>query len=66
MNFWTAELIFVSLQLVLFLPFYLNWRKDCKEFGKENLAVPLSERFFVWVTFFPFWIVPVLCAVRGG
>lgn len=65
MNFWVAEIIFVALQLVLFIPFYLVWRKDCKVIGKDNLAVPLSERFFVWLVCFPLWFVPILCIVKG-
>lgn len=39
-------LICILLQLVLFIPFYLIWRNDCKEIGKENLAVSLTERFY--------------------
>ena len=65
MNFWIAELIFVTLQLVLFIPFYLVWRNDCKERGKDNLAVSLSERFFAWLVWCPLWFVPILCVVRG-
>lgn len=60
MGFWIVELICIALQFVLFLPFYLIWRKDCKEIGKENLAVPLSERFLVWIVFCPMWAVPIL------
>lgn len=66
MNFWFFEIICILLQLLLFVPFYCVWRKDCKEIGKENLAVPLSERFFVWIAFFPIWVVPCLCVVKGG
>jgi len=29
-------LICISLQFVLFTPFYLVWRNDCKEIGKEK------------------------------
>lgn len=64
MNFWILELIFIVLQLVLFIPFYFIWRKDCKEIGKENLAVPLSERFFVWIAFCPIWAIPILQLVK--
>lgn len=60
MNFWILELICVILQLILFLPFYFIWRKDCKEIGKDDLAVPLSERFLVWVLYFPIWVIPIL------
>lgn len=60
MSFLIAELISIVLQFVLFLPFYLIYRKDCKQIGKENLAVPLSERFFIWVIYCPIWVVPIL------
>lgn len=60
MNFWILQLIFVALQFVLFFPFYLVWRKQCKETGKENLAVSLEERFITWIACFPLWIVPIL------
>lgn len=64
MNFWIWELIFVFLQFVLFLPFYLIWRKHCKEIGKDNLAVSLSERFTTWIVCFPLWIIPILQLVK--
>ena len=50
-------LIVIFLQLILFVPFYFLWRKDCREIGKENLAVSLEERFLVWLCFCPIWIV---------
>ena len=50
----------ILLQLILFLPFYLIWRKDCKELGKDNLAVSLEERFFAWLVFCPIWILVFL------
>ncbi len=53
-------LICVALQIILFIPFFLVWRKDCKAFGKENLAVSLKERFIAWVVFCPIWAVPFL------
>lgn len=64
MTFWIAELIFVGVQLGLFLPFYFIWRNDCKEIGKENLAVPLKTRFIYWCIYFPIWAIPIICAVR--
>ena len=64
MNFWIFEIIMVVLQLLLFIPFYIEWRNDCKEIGKENLAVSLYERFFAWIVFFPLWTVPIFCFVR--
>jgi hypothetical protein len=53
-------LICILLQLVLFIPFYLIWRKDCKEIGKDNLAVSLQERFLTWLIFCPIWLVGLL------
>ena len=50
-------LICILLQLILFIPFYLIWRKDCKEIGKENLAVSLSERFMAWILYCPIWAI---------
>ena len=53
-------LIFAALQIILFIPFFLVWRKDCKEIGKENLAVSLKERFVTWIIFCPIWATPFL------
>ena len=53
-------LIFAALQIILFIPFFLVWRKDCKEIGKENLAVSLKERFITWIIFCPIWAIPFL------
>jgi hypothetical protein len=50
-------LIYILIQLLTFIPFYLIWRKDCKEIGKDNLAVSLSERFFYWLILCPIWIL---------
>ena len=63
MNFWIFEIAMVVLQLLLFIPFYLVWRKDRKEIG-EDLAVSLLERFMSYIVFFPLWLVPIFCAVR--
>lgn len=60
MNFWIIELICIIIQFIAFLPFYIIWRKDCKEIGKENLAVSLSERFAYWLVLFPAWVIPIL------
>ena len=65
MNFWICEGVCVILQLLLFIPFYCEWKKDCKHIGEENLAVPLSERFLAWLIMFPIWFVPILCVLRG-
>ena len=53
-------LIFAALQIILFIPFFLVWRKDCREIGKENLAVSLKERFVTWIIFCPIWAIPFL------
>lgn len=53
-------LVALFLQIILFIPFYIIWRKDCKKFGKDNLAVPLRDRFLNWFIFFPIWLLPFL------
>lgn len=53
-------LIFTALQFILFVPFFIIWKNDCRKFGKDNLAVSLEERFIAWITFFPIWIIPFL------
>ena len=50
----------IALQFVLFIPFFIIWKKDCKKIGKENLAVSLKERFAAWVIYFPMWLLPLL------
>jgi hypothetical protein len=50
-------IIGIFLQLILFIPFYFIWKKDCKELGKENLAVSLEIRFMVWLVVCPIWIL---------
>lgn len=47
----------MSLQLILFIPFYFIWKKDCKNMGKENLAVSLEERFIAFMVVCPIWIL---------
>jgi len=53
-------LICILIQLVLFIPFYLIWKNDCKKIGKDNLAVSLSERFLTWLIFCPIWVIGFL------
>jgi hypothetical protein len=53
-------LICILLQTVLFIPFYLIWRNDCKRIGKDKLAVSLQERFLRWLMFCPIWIAGFL------
>lgn len=59
-SFIFAEIVCVFLQIVLFVLFYLIWVKDCKKYGKNNLAVSLKERFACWALCFPFWLVSIL------
>lgn len=66
MNFWIFELICITLQLILFIPFYIIWRQDCKEHEKDSLAVQLKERFFAWILFCPLWIIPILQLLRDA
>ena len=49
---------YILLQLILFTPFYLVWRNDCKTIGKDKLAISLGQRFIAWLIFFPVWIIP--------
>ncbi len=51
--FFMIELIAVILQVATFIPFYLVWRKDCKEIDKDNLAVSLYERFAAYIVYVP-------------
>ena len=49
-------IIIALLQIVLFIPFYVIWRGDCKVIGKNNLAVSLEERFITYLIVCPIWI----------
>ncbi len=51
--------ICVALQFILFIPFFLIWKKDCKNFGKGNLAVSLKEQFVTWLIYCPLWAIPI-------
>lgn len=46
---------FILLQFILFIPFYIIWKNDCKKIGKENLAVSLEDRFLAWLVVCPIW-----------
>lgn len=59
MDFIIIEWISILLQLFLFTPFYLIWRKDVSEIGKENLAISLKDRFIAWIVFCPLWLMPI-------
>ena len=60
MNFWIAEAVCIAFQFILFIPVYVIWRNDAKAFGKENLAVLLSERVIIWLIYVPFWALPIV------
>ena len=64
MRWVLLELLFIAVQLIGFIPFYFRWRKDCKEIGKEHLAVSLKERFWAWCLSFPFWLFPIIYLAR--
>ena len=51
---------YIALQLIMFIPFYLIWKNDCKTIGKSNLAVSLGERFIAWLIFCPIWAIPII------
>lgn len=63
-TFLVALCVAVVAQFVLFIPFFLLWRKDCKVFGKDNLAVSLQERFTAWVLWCPIWMCPILALMK--
>ena len=47
------------------ISFFPEWRKDCKERGKENLAVSLKERFLHWLILCPIWMLPIIIKLKG-
>lgn len=52
--------IAVAAQFVLFIPLYIEWKRDCEKIGKENLSVSLKERFITWILFCPIWVLGLL------
>ena len=64
MTFLIPELIFIALQFILFIPLYVVWKNDCKNIGKDRLAVSLKERFLYWVILFPLWIIPIMWLLK--
>ena len=40
-----------TIDLLIFLGVMLVWYEDCKEIGKNNLAVSLKERIITYITF---------------
>ena len=51
-----AAIIFL-VHLVFVALIYLNYRKDCRHFGKENLAVSFRERLITYLIMF---VLPTL------
>lgn len=50
-------------ELLGILGIVINWKKDCKELGKENLAVSLKERIFAYVV----WLIfPSIISIIVG
>lgn len=37
-------LILLALNMITYALVYFSWRRDCKEIGKDQLAVSLGER----------------------
>ena len=58
----------VEIVLTIAIPLWLvgiffvirQWKRDCKEIGKENLAVPLWERIKAFVVCF---VIPVFVGI---
>lgn len=44
----------------------IDWRKDCKEIGRENLAVSLGERLRAFFLCFVFPVILGLLTRRKG
>ena len=44
-------LVLIVLNLLMFWKVIRVWKADCKEYGEENLAVPLRERLTVLLYF---------------
>lgn len=65
-GFLIITAICVFLQFALFIPFIFIWEKDCKELGKDNIAVSLQERFFAWCVCCPIWLVPIIIFAKGA
>ena len=53
-------LICFLLQFMLFIPFYFIYRNDCKNIGKDNLAVSIEERFVYWLMLCPIWLIGLI------
>lgn len=38
--------ILIPLNLAAYVASYVDWKKDCRKFGKDNLGVSLTERWW--------------------
>jgi len=55
--------IIIFLELLGLLGVIINWKNDCKEYGKEDLAVSLKERIITYII----WIIfPSIIGMLGG
>jgi len=52
-------LICILLQIVLFIPFYLIWRNDCKKIGKDNLAGFFTGKVFILANALPDLVIRI-------
>ena len=52
--------ILLAIELIGIIPIILIWEKDCKEIGKENLAVPLKDRIIAYAMCF---IIPSIIGI---
>lgn len=41
---------------------WLEYKKDCKEIGKDNLAVSWNERLFAWMAC-GFWSIDIILTI---
>lgn len=53
----TLLICIIVFWLVCILWILVNYRKDCRKYGKENLAVPLKDRLTAYVMCF---VIPVV------
>ena len=50
---------------ILCIKVVVTWRKDCKMFGRENLAVPLKHRLRILFIYIVLLIIAVLSREDG-
>ena len=53
----TLLICIIIFWLVCILWILVEYRKDCRKYGKENLAVPLKDRLIAYVMCF---VIPVV------